>query len=141
MQGNNLQQEVNFQRPYYAHLTQLNKGNGAGDWHRWLVAAATRNDMITFFKGLQKYANTQDAKIREVQPIHLAWWTFDAPEGYDVRELLKQIYRLNPSWYKNIDELSASRGKINVTILDDAGGRSWPILPPQDTSLAEFTNS
>ncbi|KAA8647922.1 uncharacterized protein ATNIH1004_006624 [Aspergillus tanneri] len=124
-----------LRRPFYAHLTQLHKGNGAGDWHRWLVAAATREDMKTFFRGLQKYAQTCNAKITDVEPINLAWWTFQAREGYDVRELVRQIYRLNPSWYNNIEELNSSRGKINVTILSDAGGRDWPILPPQDVCL------
>jgi hypothetical protein len=131
-------QSLQLHRPFYAHLTQTHKDNGAGDWHRWLVAAATRKDMIIFFRGLQKYAKTRDAKITDVEPVHLAWWTFKAREGYDVRELLCQIYRLNPSWYDNIEELNASRGKITVTILNDAGGRDWPILPAQDTSLSDL---
>ncbi|PYI14491.1 hypothetical protein BO86DRAFT_442409 [Aspergillus japonicus CBS 114.51] len=128
-------------RPYYSHLIQLNKDNGAGDWHRWLVVAASRSDMITFFKGLQKYTKQKDAKITEVKPVNLAWWNFDAREGFNVRELVCQIYRLNPSWYGNIKELNDSRGKICVTVQDDAGGRRWPILPPQDTSIAGIFSS
>ncbi|PYH80479.1 hypothetical protein BO82DRAFT_355449 [Aspergillus uvarum CBS 121591] len=127
--------DTSQQRPYYSHLIQLHKDNGAGDWHRWLVVAATRSDMITFFKGLQKYAKRSDANITEVEPVNLAWWTFSAREGYNVRELICQIYRLNPTWYGNIHELNDSRGKICVTLQDDAGGRRWPVLPPQDTSI------
>ncbi|GLA56688.1 hypothetical protein AtubIFM54640_000344 [Aspergillus tubingensis] len=124
-----------YHTPYYSHLIQTNKSNSAGDWHRWLVAAATRDDMITFFKGLTKYSKTSGAKITDVKPIHLAWWTFDSPDGYNIRELVKQIYQLNPSWYGNVEELNDSRGKVTVTLLDDAGGRNWPVLPCQDVSL------
>ncbi|EGX89456.1 hypothetical protein CCM_07708 [Cordyceps militaris CM01] len=124
--------------PYYAYLIQTYKGNGAGDWHRWLVAAACREDMKTFFRGLQKYSATSNATITDVKPVNLAWWTFKAPEGYNVRELVKQIYQSYPSWYGDIAELSESLGKIAVTVMDDAGGRNWPILPTQNVSLYDY---
>ncbi|KAM3475836.1 hypothetical protein MY8738_007229 [Beauveria namnaoensis] len=124
--------------PYYAHLIQTNKDNGAGDWHRWIVAAASREDMKRFFRGLQKYSKTSGARITEVHPTNLAWWTFSSPDGYNVRSLAIAIYRDNPSWYNNVQELTDSFGKITVTVLDDAGGRNWPIFPTQDVSLKDF---
>ncbi len=124
--------------PYYSYLIQTNKNNGAGDWHRWLVCAASRQDMKTFFRGLQKYTKTPNAKITEVNPTNLAWWTFDAPEGFNVREIVKAIYRSNPAWYNDVPELTKSVGKITVTVLSDAGGRDWPIFPPQNTSMSDF---
>ncbi|KHN97545.1 uncharacterized protein MAM_04560 [Metarhizium album ARSEF 1941] len=127
-----------YSRPYYAYLIQTDKGNGAGDWHRWLVAAASRDDMKTFFRGLQKYTKIRDSKITEVLPVSLAWWTFKSPDGFSVRELLKRIYRLDPAWYGNIDELNKSLGKITVTLLPDAGGRDWPMLPAQDVSTQDL---
>ncbi|KAM3503698.1 hypothetical protein MY11210_008621 [Beauveria gryllotalpidicola] len=124
--------------PYYAHLIQTDKNNGAGDWHRWLVAAASRQDMKTFFRGLQKYSKTSGATITAVHPINLAWWTFSSPDGYYLRSLVIAIYRLDPAWYGNIQELTDSFGKITVTVLDDAGGRNWPIFPTQDVSLDDY---
>ncbi|KAM3468838.1 hypothetical protein MY5147_007564 [Beauveria neobassiana] len=102
------------------------------------VAAASREDMKRFFRGLQKYSKTSGARITEVHPTNLAWWTFSSPDGYNVRSLAIAIYRDNPSWYNNVQELTDSFGKITVTVLDDAGGRNWPIFPTQDVSLKDF---
>ncbi|EFY91132.1 hypothetical protein MAC_02803 [Metarhizium acridum CQMa 102] len=114
---------------------QTNKGLNPGEWGRWFVAAATRDDMKTFLRGLQKYTKISNTRITEVKPVNLAWWTFQSIGLYDLLELVKQIYHLNTSYYGNIEELNESYGKIHVTVLSDAGGRDWPILPLQDVSL------
>lgn len=124
--------------PFYAYLFQTNKGNGAGDWHRYLVSAATRHDMKIFFRGLQKYSKTSNPKITEVEPVHLAWWNFKSPEGFNVLYLIRQMDRENPSWYNSVDELTQSSGKIMITLLNDSGGRDWPIIPAQNVSLEDF---
>ncbi|KAK9437148.1 hypothetical protein VB005_08131 [Metarhizium brunneum] len=124
--------------PYYAHLIQTDNRSNPGDWGRWFVAAATREDMKTFFRGLQKYSKTSNATITEVEPVHLAWWTFKSANSWAPLELVKQIYQLNTSSYGNIKELSESHGKVTITVLSDGGGRDWPILPNQDVSLEDF---
>lgn len=127
--------------PFYAHLIQTNKYNGAGDWHRWLVTAASREDMKIFFRGLQKYSKTSGAHITDVHPVNLAWWNFSSPDGNNVLVLLQNIYRESPSWYNNVEELTKSSGKIVVSLLNDGLGntsREWPILPAQNVSLDDY---
>ncbi|KID73303.1 hypothetical protein MBR_07179, partial [Metarhizium brunneum ARSEF 3297] len=58
--------------PYYAHLSQTTKGLRPGDWGRFLVIAATREDMKRFFRGLQKYTKIGNTAITEVTPVNLA---------------------------------------------------------------------
>lgn len=59
--------------PYFAHLSQTTKGLRPGDWGRFLVIAATREDMKRFFRGLQKYTKIGNTTITEVTPVNLAW--------------------------------------------------------------------
>ncbi|CAK38758.1 hypothetical protein An04g04960 [Aspergillus niger] len=64
--------------PYYSHMIQANEARSS--YYCWLVTAATRDDMITFFKGFIKYSKTNNgANITDVKPVHLAWWTFNCP--------------------------------------------------------------
>ncbi|KAH0594574.1 hypothetical protein MHUMG1_07407 [Metarhizium humberi] len=104
--------------PYYAHLSQTTKGPRPGDWGRFLVIAATREDMKRFFRGLQKYTKIGNTTISE---------------------LIQKIYQMDTSYYGNIEELNETYGKIQVTRLADGiGTKDWPILPLQDVSLRDL---
>ncbi|KAB8205466.1 hypothetical protein BDV34DRAFT_213054 [Aspergillus parasiticus] len=118
-------------------------GDGVtGKWFRFLVAAASREDAKTFFRGVEKYAKLKDANIVSVKAINLAWWTYDISggDGWNIMRLVQNIDQMNASAYGDIDELHKSRGKILISILNDAdgGSRSWPILPTQDVSLSDY---
>ncbi|KID93336.1 hypothetical protein MAJ_10709, partial [Metarhizium majus ARSEF 297] len=125
--------------PYYAHLSQTTNGLGPGDWGRFLVIAATRDDMKRFFRGLQKYTKISNTTITEVTPVHLAWWNFKSVQHFDLLELIQKIYQMDTSYYGNIEELNESYGKIQVTgLTDGVKAKDWPILPLQDVSLCDF---
>ncbi|EXU95870.1 hypothetical protein X797_011051 [Metarhizium robertsii] len=125
--------------PYYAHLSQTTKGLRPGDWGRFLVIAATREDMKRFFRGLQKYTKIGNTTITEVTPVSLAWWNFKSAGQLDLLELIQKIYQMDTSYYGNIEELNESYGKIQVTRLADGiGTKDWPILPLQDVSLGDL---
>lgn len=120
-------------RPYYSHMIQTNEARSS--YCCWLVTAATRDDMITFFKGFIKYSKTNNgANITDLKPVHLAWWTFNCPGDDHVWKFLEQIYQSNMPWYRGVEELKQSRGKITMTQLRGNGG-SWLVLPCQDVSL------
>ena len=74
--------------------------------------------------------------------INLAWWTYDISggDGWNIMRLVQNIDQMKASAYGDIDELHNSRGKILISILNDAdgGSRSWPILPTQDVSLSDY---
>ncbi|PWY64033.1 hypothetical protein BO83DRAFT_456029 [Aspergillus eucalypticola CBS 122712] len=118
----------NHHRPYYSYMVQTIETRGS--YCCWLVTAATRDDMIYFFKGFIKYSKTSNVGITNLRPIHLAWWTFDAPERQNIWNLVQRIYRTTFS--PHVEELTQSRGKITIRLLDDS---SWLILPCQDVSL------
>ncbi|KID81093.1 hypothetical protein MGU_11521 [Metarhizium guizhouense ARSEF 977] len=132
---------ANYSGPYYAHLIQTDKRYNPGEWGRWFVTAASREDMKTFFRGLQKYTQTSNPLITEVKPVNLAWWTFKSQANLGILELVKRIYQSEKSTYNNVEELGESCGKITILILPDGGGfggRDWPILSAQDVSLHDF---
>ncbi|KAF7627742.1 hypothetical protein AFCA_001919 [Aspergillus flavus] len=133
----------NHDAPFYAHWTYQRSPDGAtGKWFRFLVTAASREDAKTFFRGVEKYAKLKDANIVSVKAINLAWWTYDISggDGWNIMRLVQNIDQMNASAYGDIDELHNSRGKILISILNDAdgGSRSWPILPTQDVSLSDY---
>ncbi|KAE8164105.1 hypothetical protein BDV40DRAFT_298820 [Aspergillus tamarii] len=129
--------------PYYAHWTFQRSSDGVtGKWFRFLVTAASREAAKTFFRGVEKYAKTKDANIVSVKAMNLAWWTYDISggNGWNLLYLVQNIDQMKASEYGDIDELRDSRGKILVSILNDAdgGSRSWPILPAQNVSLNDY---
>ncbi|KAE8416027.1 hypothetical protein BDV36DRAFT_214271 [Aspergillus pseudocaelatus] len=133
----------NHDAPFYAHWTFQRSSDGVtGKWFRFLVTAASREDAKTFFRGVEKYAKTKDANIVSVKAINLAWWTYDISggSGWNPMYLVQNIDQMKASQYGDIDELRDSRGKILISILNDAdgGSRSWPILPAQNVSLSDY---
>ncbi|KID82742.1 hypothetical protein MGU_09974 [Metarhizium guizhouense ARSEF 977] len=115
------------------------KSHRPGDWGRYLVIAATRDDMKRFFRGLQKQTKISNTTITEVTPVHLAWWNFKSVQYFDLLELIKKIYQMDTSYYGNIEELNESYGKIQVTgLTHGVEAKDWPILSLQDVSLRDF---
>ncbi|GAB1194227.1 hypothetical protein APSETT444_003470 [Aspergillus pseudonomiae] len=115
----------NHYAPFYAHWTYQRSSDGVtGKWFRFLVTAASREDAKTFFRGVERYSKTKDANIVSVKAVNLAWWTYDISggSGWNIMSLVQNIDQMNASAYGDIDELRDSRGKILVSILNDAEG-------------------
>ncbi|RAL09834.1 uncharacterized protein BO97DRAFT_350969, partial [Aspergillus homomorphus CBS 101889] len=127
--------------PYYVHISNRYTGNFPGEWHRWLLTAATREDAKRFFWGLDKYARTKDARIRSVTAVTMEWWNYDADDGYSLKVLYEWIQQQKTSEYKDIRELTDTRDTTLLSILPDIefGDRFWLCLPPgQNISIADL---
>ncbi|PYI36488.1 hypothetical protein BP00DRAFT_421424 [Aspergillus indologenus CBS 114.80] len=127
--------------PFYVHISNRHNGNYPGEWHRWLLTAATRDDAKRFYWGLHKYTKTDNASIKSVTAETMEWWNYDASDGFSLQNLYKWIQQKQTDQYKDIQELTDTRERTLLTILPDTnfGDRFWLILPGfQDTSIEDL---
>ncbi|OOF97196.1 hypothetical protein ASPCADRAFT_206018 [Aspergillus carbonarius ITEM 5010] len=125
--------------PFYVHLQQRQPGQWPGHWHRYLVTAADDEEARRFLIGLQKYTQTSNAKLKHIEAVNLEWWNFEADDGWCIKNIYTSINEQKPSEYNNVQELTDCRKTILLTLLHDHDGRVWPILPLQNTEIAQKT--